>query len=316
MKQKLQLSPCVAILTALPIEFQAVLAHLLHLHKKSCNRTVYWLGTFPGHSCTWKVILVETGSSSAVAAIEVERVIHNFLPEVVLFVGVAGGLKDVALGDVVAARKIYDYESGKDSIIFLPRPEVENASQRLISWAQAVKHENLWLKRIKGTLTPLPKAFIGPIATGGKVVNSLHSATYELLTKQYSDALALEMEGYGFLCAAFAHSEIDALVIRGISDLIQGKSEADSANSQELASHNASAFAFEVLAQLGEDREFLAMIPQTRQYHEARLQTQFPIKSKDKAHTIININAKGHGIAINTLNGNVNQNLFSQEDEE
>jgi tetratricopeptide (TPR) repeat protein len=58
------------------------------------------------------------------------------------------------------------------------------------------------------------------------------------------------MEGYGFFSATHANQQVDALIVRGISDLIDKKSRDDAANSQEIAARHASAFAFEVLANL------------------------------------------------------------------
>jgi len=55
------------------------------------------------------------------------------------------------------------------------------------------------------------------------------------LQATYEDALAVEMEGYGFLRQTHANQQVNALVVRGISDLIEGKDEADKQNWQAIA---------------------------------------------------------------------------------
>jgi len=255
-------SPRAVILTALPVECQAVRTHLLHLRNKPHSEgSVYWIGISHFESYAWDVMVAEIGQGNTSAALETERAISYFKPHVTLFVGVAGGLKDVHIGDVVAAKKVYGYESGKASSNFLPRPEVWNSTHRMQHWARVIVGTRDWIQRIKGpALEAKPEAYIGSIAAGEKVLNSMRSNIYTFLRKQYSDALAVEMEGYGFLHAVHANQGVDALVVRGISDLIAGKSEADSANSQELASRHASAFAFEILYKLGSDEHFMASV--------------------------------------------------------
>jgi nucleoside phosphorylase len=237
----------VLIATALPLERTAILSHLQDTREERLNSgTLYELGKFL--SVTVCVVEVTPGNSSA--ALETERAISHFNPNVALFVGIAGGVKDVNLGDVVAASKVYGYEAGADREHFQPRPDIGLSSYPLVQEAYAVAREAKWTARIKRINLPSqPRAFVGPIAAGAKVVKSSQGNVANLLRQAYGDTLAVEMEGEGFLRAAYAN-RVDAMVVRGISDLLDRKAEADAAGSQEIAADNAAAFAFELIARI------------------------------------------------------------------
>jgi nucleoside phosphorylase len=210
---------------------------------------VYERGLFGGEDRKWDILLVQTGANNQHSTLETERAIQHFDPAVALFIGVAGGLKDVAIGDVLAATKVYGYESGKANQGFEPRTEIGLSSYALEQRAIVEAKSEQWLSRIADrSSSKSPRAFVGPIAAGEKVVADKRSSIYQFLRKQYSDALAVEMEGLGFLTAVRANRNVEALVVRGISDCIDGKAEADALGSQEHAARNASAFAFEILS--------------------------------------------------------------------
>lgn len=242
------------IVTALPVEFNAVCAFLQNRREETLpDGTVCEFGAFAAASGAWSVAVLQVGAGNEAAAIDTTAAILAIKPDIALFVGVAGGLKDVALGDVVAATKVYGYESGKDEESLRPRPEVFRSSHPLEQRARAIARRQDWatgLSMSEGAAA-VPQAFVAPIAAGSKVVASSQSTTRRLLLEVYGDALAVEMEGLGFLAALHRFPQINALVVRAISDLIDGKAEADAGGSQELASQNAAAFAFAVLEGLG-----------------------------------------------------------------
>ena len=95
-----------------------------------------------------------------------------------------------------------------------------------------------------------PSAFVKPIAAGAKVIASHMVESYKLLREFFSDAVAVDMESYGFLRTMYAHPGIPALVVRGISVVIEGKSEADAGGGQPRAAAHAAALALQILAEL------------------------------------------------------------------
>jgi nucleoside phosphorylase len=141
--------PCAVILTALPVEYCAVRRHLRGLKEEVYKGTVYERGMFLDEACQWKVGIVQVGAGNAPTAAEAERAISYFQPRVVLFVGVAGGLKDVQLGDVVAVTKVYGYESGKAGLTFQIRPEVGRSTHRMEYRARMEAIKNRWLQRLE-----------------------------------------------------------------------------------------------------------------------------------------------------------------------
>ena len=247
------------VLTALPVEYQAIRTHLVDLQEvKHPFGTIYERGIFVVEKQRWDIAIACTMAGNTTAAIEAERALAYFHPRYVLFVGVAGGLKDVHVGDIVVADRVYGYEAGKADRTFLPRPSVNLSTYPLVQRATMERMKQDWYLRLQlPRQETIPHVFVAPIAAGEKVLSSTRSAVWKFLRANYSNVLAIEMEGYGFLHAAYANHHVEALVVRGISDLVDGKSEADAAHSQELASAHASAFAFEVLAKqlVGEKQE-------------------------------------------------------------
>src|SRR5262249_35495241 len=206
----------------------------------------------------WEVFVVETGMGSEEAAVFTEQAILHVYPNVIFFVGIAGGFKSkVAIGDVVIANYIYSYESGKQNASeFYARPHSQRPSHRLEQRARAETRSKSWQEFIPEALAVTqPKAIIGPIATGAKVLASQASQAADIIRSHYNDTLAVEMEGSGFHKAAHMHAtSVDALMIRGISDMLDDKTATDLRGYQAIAACHAAAFAFALLSKLSYHR--------------------------------------------------------------
>lgn len=239
------------VLTALADEYDAVRKHLQNPKVVHHRNTIYRRGSFDGVSHHWDVLVAEIGDGNDIAASETEKALAYFEPDIVLFVGVAGGVKDVRLGDVVVGEFVYGYETGKDTKHgFTPRGKSLPASYALVQVAREARRDNQWHERLAPDLCELRfEALVKPIAAGEKVVASTRSSTFKFLRSEFSDVVAVEMEGRGLMRAAHA-AQVQAAVIRGISDLIDGKSAVDDQGWQARASATASAFAFAMLSLL------------------------------------------------------------------
>jgi nucleoside phosphorylase len=240
----------VLIVTALDVETKAVLRHLGEdWTEVEIDGTVYYRGKFEA----WDVVVVEAGPGNPATAVLTAVAAAHFRPDLSLFVGIAGGVKDVALGDVVVATKVHGYESGKDTEKgFESRPTPDRPAHAVTQRARAMRKRNEWRKRLDAALAHgEPDLFVEPIAAGEKVVASQESDTAKLIKERYGDAVAVEMEGRGFLEAGHV-SQMVSGVIRGISDLLSNKATSDRQGWQKKAADAASAVAFEMLHKLAQ----------------------------------------------------------------
>ncbi len=163
------------ILTALPDEYNEVRKHLVNVKKESdIYGTIYERGVFSFKGQSMEIVIAQIGEGSEQAALEGERAIRYFNPSIILFVGVAGGVKnDVKLGDVVVASKVYGYESGKADKSFEPRPQLMLPNANILNEVRSLTRNDDWLQYFGDQVpNPSPNVFVKPIATGGKVVGS------------------------------------------------------------------------------------------------------------------------------------------------
>ncbi len=243
------------ILTALPSEYDAVVANLNdRVKERTPSGTRYEVGTLEGGTLSWRVAVADIGPGNTDAAIETATSIDHFGANVVLFVGVAGALKDdLEPGTVVVATRVYHYEGGKDvGDDVLTRPASHDTAHTLNQVAAAVDRQ--WREAGR------PPVVRKPISAGELVVASSGSGTAAMLAQRFNDAVAVDMESYGVYEAAFRNGSTLAIAIRGISDRLDDKTVESDTTEQPIAATNAAAFAFDLLRAAEPDDVF----PQAR----------------------------------------------------
>ncbi len=232
------MQPTVLVLTALPLEYAAIRAHVEEreerVHRDGTRVEVGRLTT-----TSWHVALAELGMGAERAGVLTTQLIDWLRPEAVLFVGVAGSLKDdIEIGDVVVGTQVYEIHGGKQTPEgFLVRPKALPGSHALEQAARSAVRD-----------MPGVRAHFVPIATGDVVLADAESEIARFVRRNYNDAGAIELEGSGALRAAHLSGQLNALVIRGISDRADAeKHTADASGSQQRAAEQATAVAVAVL---------------------------------------------------------------------
>ena len=241
------------IVTALPLERQAVREHLDGFNTRAVGAARVDIGRFTVDGAALRVGVIECGPGNIDVAALTATTAKNLKPRAVLMVGVAGGIKDIRIGDVVASSKIYWAEPGRsEDNLIRPRPDLGPVPVELVQIAREVNSDDSWQYRRLGAAVgaPRPRSTVAPIVVGERVVASSQSGDAQRIRATYSDAVAVAMEDVGVAKAAAFAGVGGALAIRGVSDRLDNKAAADATGTQPIAAANAAAFAFELLTRL------------------------------------------------------------------
>jgi nucleoside phosphorylase len=244
--------PTIVFLTALPLEYDAVIAHLPdgQIETRHNGGATYYVSEYVTPAkLRWQVAVRKLSAmGNYEAAQESIDAISDFFPSYMFFVGVAGGIKDVQLGDVVASSMARGYESVKvEETVIKQRAHVEYPSRQLVELAFQIASQSQWRSKIK-LPEGEPKAQVCPIASGEKVITS--PEFLKQLLQCCSDAVAVEMEAIGFLRTFRKRSQVQGIVIRGISDLVKDKNETQDKKWQPIAARHAAGFAWAMVEEL------------------------------------------------------------------
>lgn len=247
----------VVVVTALQLERRAVRAHLVNLEVETMSGLSADIGSSASRP-SQRIAIIETGPGNMAAGLLGLRAEESFRPTYMVMLGVAGGVKDVQIGDVVASSKVYWIEGGKAGETFKPRPDFATVSGELVQLARAIAADDAWTTDGRGDAGSWsdagrgPQALVNPIVVGEKVIADRGTEAAQLISENYSDAVAVDMEDFGALRGGIATERAKVIAIRGISDMLAEKTAADVKGSQPLAAANAAAFLFRLLDRLPE----------------------------------------------------------------
>ena len=282
------------ILCPLKVEYDVVRAYLQtkSAHRLPQTGLSYELGTLYMGEKTWSIALFETGKYTDNLKLKTFQILQAINPPYIFLVGIAGGIKDVAIGDVVIGTIAYGYEYGKATQNGIEsRPKAMPYSSILIDEARQLERE----------IDHLPyKIVFGPINSGNKVVTSSKTETYQIIKEKFGDTVGIEMESIGFAQAATAFTKTLFLNIRGISDLINHKND----NNQVEAVTHAADFVFQLIKRLQKPKN--KKIKTFQIYYLTKPFTSFGWRKLNSgalqiSNTLFAINIKGQAIKISQI---------------
>lgn len=197
----------IAILGAMEIEIQPILAKLDIYKEVEYANNKYYTAQHKGN----ELIIAHSKVGKVFSAMTATIMIEHFGAEVLLFTGVAGGLQDLAVGDIMAATSTVQHDVDITAFSYpfgkIPTSEVNipTCSNLFEKAKEVAKEQSLGLKT-------------GVIATGDQFIHSAEKKEFAI--KEFN-ANAIEMEGasVNLVCNEL---RVPSLILRSISDTADG----------------------------------------------------------------------------------------------
>jgi nucleoside phosphorylase len=299
----------VAVVTAIREEYAAVLKFLEDVQMEELDGVVFARGKLklPPYAKVKRIEVIAPSPSSAgnVASAIVSTRLAKHRPDVIAMIGCAGGVpKKVNLYDVVFADRVIYYEPGKDSVDgFIPRPDQHKPFDALLQRARIESIEEDWKRLIPDPVNSPFFARVEPIAAGEVLLNAPKSDLLKQVKLIASRAVAVEMEGFGVMEAAYRLG-LRGIVVRGISDMLDKSPDQDANGdyiaglnaTQVSATTNAMAFLVHLLSQA--DVNGLREVDRGA---DAELYVEIDCKPGDFARVVADLAALGKGLSFQNI---------------
>ena len=239
------------LLVAVSNESKALLAELRQqsIESKEEKLGTRYVDTFPllGRDRSWRVVVgqsVEKGPHAAQAL--VQDLVRETQPEVVLLVGMCGGLSERGAKDntVLVARQVLNYEPAR-----LRDGKATLASTTYRAGATVTDLVNRLIAR--DAFPDIDLVAGKDYASGEKLIDDLDAALRSHLMELSGDLIGFEMEGHGMLHTLWELQRdgraLQAAMIKGVSDFGDGRMREGKEVRQIAATRRAVRVALEVL---------------------------------------------------------------------
>lgn len=219
----------IGIIIAMDEELNALKKYL----KINNERKIYNLSFLESEIKDKKCVIVKCGIGKVNAARTTQILIDNYKIDYIINIGVAGGLKNTQIGDIVIASKLvqYDFDITKfnHELGFITGVgKYINCDEKLINKAINIKGH---------------KTSLGIIATGDTFITSIEQSKF--IEKEFN-ALAVEMEGAAIAQICYL-CNIPFMIIRSISDNPNNDNQVDFENFLDTSSSKVAEFVNKLL---------------------------------------------------------------------
>jgi nucleoside phosphorylase len=247
------------IFTAKPTETKAVKEQLLGPIGSQRTARTYAYNVFHLKAAINKnqpvknldIALYETGRGQEEVMPAIAPIVQDFLPDIVLYIGCAGGdRKELKVNDVFIPTQVWPYEKGKETTRgFQRRAHPLQPNRYLVDLATSIADRPKWKKRLPAGYKLASKVATGGLASGSKVLANEEGKIWKNAKAHNDEIVAVETEAHGFF-KAMEPLHLPYLMIRGISDLLTNKNEKGKTvddNRQMKATANAASLAAQLI---------------------------------------------------------------------
>lgn len=217
----------IGIIGAMAVEVEALKASITELKTETISTVDYYTGKITNT----EVVVAVAGVGKVNAAVSTQTMILKFNPDLIINIGVAGGLsKELSIGDIAIATSVAEHDMDTsalgDEVGFITginRVYMHcDENMRELMYQSAIKIDSINVKK-------------GVIVSGDQFISSQEQR--ERILKFFPDAIAAEMEGasIGHVCAM---ANKPFAVLRAISDGANSDSAMDFPTFTKMAAKN------------------------------------------------------------------------------